>query len=178
MIGFSARLHSVDVQSERRVWRQEIASRFVSLSDYVKSDGRCNLSTMVQADLSDVALAKSEEINPPKPDFVPEPDAPPVPDPERPHPSQPIPEVPTVPKPPIPPSPLARGSSRFAERGRNSPVQSGFGNPCARTKAFAISIDPAAPGSALRADFSLGDERRELEVQHAVQTRKVVNYKS
>ena len=117
MIGFSARLHSVDVQSERRVWRQEIASRFVSLSDYVKSDGGCGLSTMAQADLSDVALAKSEEINPPKPDFVPETDDPPVPDPERSHPSQPIPEVPTVPKPPIPPSPLARSASRFAERG-------------------------------------------------------------
>ncbi|MBV8587425.1 MAG: hypothetical protein JO308_14140 [Verrucomicrobia bacterium] len=117
MIGFCAQLLSVDEQSERRVWRLETGSTFVSLSDYVKSDGWCSLSTMVQADLSDVALAKAEEINPPKPDFLPEPDAPPVPDPERPHPTQPIPEVPTVPKPPIPPPSLARSASRLAERG-------------------------------------------------------------
>jgi hypothetical protein len=112
MIGLSARLFCVDVGSEVRVWRPGRARTLLNWTDFVKSDLFDGVSDEVleKADLSDLALAKSEEVNPPKPDFVPQPVEPPgsptIPDPERPHPSQPIPEVPTAPKPPIPPSPL------------------------------------------------------------------------
>jgi len=118
MIGLSARLFSVDVGSEVRVWEPGRARKLLKWTDFVKSDAFNDVSneSLEKADLSDVALVKSEEVNPPKPDFVPQPveppDGPTRPDPERPHPSQPIPEVPTAPKPPIPPSPLG-SSVRF-----------------------------------------------------------------
>jgi hypothetical protein len=146
MIGFSARLLSVDVQSERRVWRLKTASRFGSLSDYVKSDEWHNLSTMVQADLSDVALAKSEEINPPMPNFLPETDAPPC----------------LILKDLIQASQSRRFRRPPSRRFLHPPWPGALpGLLNEGDKSFAVSIDPA--GSASGGDFSPGDEKRELE---------------
>src|SRR5262249_41358577 len=92
MMGLSARLLSIDVWSEGRVWIPETGGLFVSLSDYVKSDGWGGLSPVAArlsnptglAEASPKSRMQAEEIEPPKPDFVPEPDAPTVPEPDTP----------------------------------------------------------------------------------------------